>query len=916
MRAPVVGTSLAVFAACDRLLYMSDPVNNTSGNAVTLREKCPRQTTPVVLKLTLLVGVTLAVLLSGLLIASGFYWRGVLRAHVDAHLTGVAASRCAMVRAQVALLKQRVELNTDRGELRGFFYELANATLSEQNREGSQATLQRISNKDPILSASLVDYTGKVLLSSDPSQVGRNVGAEVEFRHGLTEAFVGAPRQVGGRFEAILAAPVSTRSDPEKIYGVLMAVADVSQFSAAVQDVTGLGDSGEAILGMREGDRMRFLFPPRNAPHLDDASLDATPALTASTVGKDGFYRNRDYRGIPVLAVGRAIGYGGWALVVKMNEAEAYAPIDRSLRLGVVLGLGVTAIGLLAAYFVARSFTRPLRRLADAASRVTGGDYDFTLPVRSADEIGALSLGFNEMTAAIRDRRAERDEAERALRESEERSRQIAESLPQLVWTCRPDGYCDYLGPQWVDYTGIPEAQNLGFSWVDCVHPDDRASLMKVWNGVVERGTMLDVAFRLRHRDGVYRWFRTRAVPLRGEDGRIVKWFGTNTDIDEAQRAEEALRSADRRKDEFLAMLGHELRNPLSAIANAVNLWRSTPGDAESADLTGGIIERQTANLTRLVDDLLDVARISEGKIELRKAPVELDVVVSRAVEAVRPLIEERRHQLDLSLSGWDKIRVQADSTRLEQVVINLVTNAAKYTPEGGRITVVVRQERRDAIISVMDNGIGIAAEMLSAIFELFTQGDLGLARTMGGLGIGLSLCRQLVELHGGSISVHSKGRGEGASFTVRLPLLTDDTPMPVSKSPVSSPRAVRSRRVLLVDDNEDTVHSLARLLKLRGHEVATAYDGLAALKQAQEFQPDIFLLDIGLPGLDGYALARRLRLEGFADTPMIAISGYAQQGDRERAREAGFDRHFSKPINFEALAALLLAESSEIRAV
>jgi PAS domain S-box-containing protein len=899
---------------------MSDSVENTPAHAAcdssdAVSEKRLRQSTPVVLKLTLLVGVTLAVLLSGLLIAGWFYWRGVLHAQVDAHLGAVAASRCAMVRTQVALLQQRVELNTDRGELRGFFHELANGIVSEQNRAGSQQTLETISNGDPILSASLVDHTGQVVLSSEPGQVGRNVGAEIEFSHGLTGAHVGRPRRVGDRFEAVLAAPVHTRRDPGKIYGVLMVVADVSRLGAALRDVTGLGESGETLLGVRDGDRLLFLFPPKNSPQTTSVPLETAPTLSASTLGKDAFFRSRDYRGVPVLAAVRAIGYDGWALVVKIDESEAYAPIHRSLRWGVILGLSVAAIGLLAAYLVARSFTRPLRRLAAAASRVAGGDYDFTLPVRSADEIGALSVGFNEMTAAIRARRAERDEAERALRESEERSRQMAESLPQLVWTCRPDGRCDYLSPQWEQYTGAPAAENLDYGWAAFVHPDNRASLIEVWRGIVDHGTMLDVAFRLRRYDGVYRWFRARAAPLRGGDGRVVKWFGTNTDIDEAKHAEEQLRTADRRKDEFLAMLGHELRNPLSAISNAVKLWNSAPSDTEAEALARGVIERQTTNLTRLVDDLLDVARISEGKIELRKAPVELDVVVARAVEAVRPLVEERRHQLDLSLSGWDKIRVEADPTRLEQIVINLVTNAAKYTPDGGRITVVVRQERRDAVISVMDNGIGIPAEMLSAIFELFTQGERGLARTVGGLGIGLSLCRQLVELHGGSISVHSNGRGEGASFTIRLPLLIDDAPLPVSKSPVASPRAVRGRRVLLVDDNRDTVHSFARLLKLRGHEVATAYDGLAAIERAREFKPDIFLLDIGLPGLDGYALARRLREEGFADTPMIAISGYAQQGDRERAREAGFDRHFSKPINFEALAALLLAETSEIRA-
>lgn len=875
----------------------------------------PRLWLPVTIKLTLLLGLTLALLLGGLLTTGWFYWRGVLHWEVDERMSAIATSRRDLAKAQVSLLRQCMELNVDRGEFRGLFFNLTSGAPVEAYRANALESLRRISDRKPIVGATLVDVDGFEVLSTRAETDRRNLNG-VPFQAGLSGVYVGQPRwnKDKSRFESLLAAPIRSRSEPVRVYGVLLATADVSALAGTLLDTTGLGASGEAILGVREGDTLRFLFPPRNAPDTTTVPIDAAPALLAASEGTEGFFKNRDYRGVQVLAAGRSIGYGGWALVVKMDAAEAYAPAARALRLSLVFGLCVAALGLVAAYALARSFTRPVRRLAEAASRVATGDFSSQVPVESSDEIGALSAGFNEMTAAMRARRAERDKAEQALRESEERSRQISESLPQLVWTCRPDGYCDYLSPQWVDYTGLPAAQNLGFGWADCVHPDDRAAIVEVWQGVVEQGTMLDVAYRLRRRDGVYRWFRTRAVPLHGEDGRIEKWFGTNTDIDEAKRAEEALRTADRRKDEFLAMLGHELRNPLSAIVNAVTLWKNTPGDANTAAMTHEVIERQTVNLTRLVDDLLDVVRITEGKIELRKVPVELDMIVARAVEAVRPLIEERRHEINLSLSGWDKIRVQADPTRLEQIVTNLVTNAAKYTPEGGRITVVVRQERRDAVISVMDNGIGIAKEMLTSIFELFTQGEWGLARTTGGLGIGLSLCRQLIELHGGSISVHSNGRGEGASFTVRLPLLTEDTTLPVSKSPVSSPRAVRSRRVLLVDDNKDTVQSFARLLKLRGHEVATAYDGLAAIERAQEFKPDIFLLDIGLPGLDGYALARRLREEGFADTPMIAISGYAQQGDRERAREAGFDRHFSKPINFEALASLLLAESAEIR--
>jgi PAS domain S-box-containing protein len=869
---------------------------------------------PVVIQLSLLVGLTLAILLAVSLAAGWFYWRDVLRSHVDAHLSGIAASRRDLVQVQVSMLRQRVELNTDRGEFRGFFSDLSKDNDPSENRAYSLTTLQRISDGKPIRGASLADLDGTIIVATDPAGVGKKVVNVETFNAGLSGPTIGRPRWVGDRFEVILAAPVRTRSEPIRVYGVLLANADASELAAAVNDVPGLGRTGEILLGVREGANMRFLFPPRNAPETTLVPLEKAPALAASIEGAEAFFRNRDYRGVPVLSAGRPIGFGGWALVAKMDEAEAYAPAANALRLGVVYGSLLVAVGLVATYVVALGVTRPIRRLAQAASRIAGGDYGTTVPVKSGDELGVLSENFNAMAAALRTRSAERDEAERALRESEARARQIAESLPQLVWTCSADGTCDYLSPQWVVYTGIPATPQLGFGWSEQVHPDDRADVVERWKAIVASGITLDVQFRIRRHDGVYRWFLARATPLKDERGRVIKWFGTTSDIDDAQRAGETLREADRRKDEFLAMLGHELRNPLSAIANAVRLWQDATNEAAAAEFARDVISRQTGNLSRLVEDLLDVTRISEGKIELRQRPVDVGHAINRGVESVRSLIQERRHELDLTLAGGGQLLVMADPMRLEQIITNLLTNAAKYTPDGGRITVVLRHEGRDAVITVSDNGIGIAPEMLPKIFDLFAQADRSLDRTSGGLGIGLNLCHHLVALHGGTISAHSNGLGQGAAFTVRLPIA--DAPAPALPAAAAAPLAPaqQHRRILLVDDNQDTVRALSRLLALRGHEVATAYDGLTALEIAPKFKPDVLLLDIGLPGLDGYALASRLRAEGFTDTLMIAITGYAQEGDRARAREAGFDRHFAKPVDFEALATLLGMDPETVR--
>jgi signal transduction histidine kinase len=369
------------------------------------------------------------------------------------------------------------------------------------------------------------------------------------------------------------------------------------------------------------------------------------------------------------------------------------------------------------------------------------------------------------------------------------------------------------------------------------------------------------------------------------------------------ERTEE-LRQANRLKDEFLAMLGHELRNPLAAIMNAVQVMHASTENPERISTSVALVDRQTRNLRRIVDDLLDVARVTRGKIELRKEPTDIGQIVLQAIEVVRPLVS-RPEEVEVAHLSDSPLLVDADRTRLEQSIVNLLLNAIKFTPGDRRIRISVAREEREAIVSISDNGIGIASDMQPRIFDLFAQADRSLDRSQGGLGIGLFVCKRLVELHGGSISAFSEGSGRGAVFEIRLPLLhqtTIEQPEPKTIGESGAPVEATAKRVLIVDDNVDAATTLSWLLAEKGYIVEVAHDGTAGLEAAYTHKPHILLLDIGLPGIDGYELARRLRKDGFKSALMIAISGYAHEADVERARIAGFDRHLAKPVDFDVL--------------
>jgi two-component system CheB/CheR fusion protein len=421
--------------------------------------------------------------------------------------------------------------------------------------------------------------------------------------------------------------------------------------------------------------------------------------------------------------------------------------------------------------------------------------------------------------------------------------------------------------------------------------------------------------------DGIERRLDAHFDPVPGEDGSPSGAIlvlrepadGEAADAELRRRAEELV-AADRRKDQFLAMLAHELRNPLAPIRNAVELMRQVETQDPSFQPSREMVERQVKHLARLVDDLLDVSRLTHGSIRLRKEPVDLGAVIGRAVDATRPLIESRNHKLTVELPS-PPLRLEADAARLEQVLSNLLNNSAKYTMPGGQISLWAGKEGDEAVVRVRDNGIGVPPDVLGRVFEPFVQSDGSLARSEGGLGIGLTLVRSLVEMHGGTVEASSPGLGQGSEFVVRLParvpVSASEPLLPRETSPFTPARPVR---VLVVEDNVDAAESLATLLRLWGHDVHVVHDGLDALDAARDYRPEVVLLDIGLPGLDGYQVAERLRDEvGLDQALLVAMTGYGQPEDRRRSREAGIHHHFVKPVEPFVLRNLLAEVASPV---
>ena len=403
------------------------------------------------------------------------------------------------------------------------------------------------------------------------------------------------------------------------------------------------------------------------------------------------------------------------------------------------------------------------------------------------------------------------------------------------------------------------------------------------------------------------KWFEVHAYP--SPEGLSVYLRDiTERKCAEAERERllTKLEEGNRRKDEFLAMLSHELRNPLAPISNALEVMRRSGTDERERRASREVIGRQVDDLARLIDDLLDASRITSGKVRLELQTMELSGVVSRSIETTRPMTDARKHRLTVSLPA-EPVWLEADPTRLAQVFSNLLNNAAKYTQEGGDISIKAEVEGTELVVAVRDSGIGIPADVLPQVFDMFTQADRSLDRAQGGLGIGLTLARSIVQMHGGTVQAFSDGPNKGSEFVVRLPVVTQMAELMDEIRAVDHPPAASRRRVLVVDDNPDATETMSILLKLSGHEIEIAHDGDSALEAAERFKPQVILLDVGLPGMHGYEVAERLRsLPENENVVLVALTGYGQERDRVRAMEAGFDYHFVKPVDFEKLEAVV----------
>jgi PAS domain S-box-containing protein len=542
---------------------------------------------------------------------------------------------------------------------------------------------------------------------------------------------------------------------------------------------------------------------------------------------------------------------------------------------------------------------------------LTAAGPDSAVKVRTILELGDVTLlkrplevvtFVNAVRAALRDRErqyrvrdhlTERKAVEEVLLEKDEHLRFSLAAGRLGSWEVDLD-------TGWMECSDICKA-NYGRSagtdfnyqeLFEAIHPDDREKVRAAVDAAKAGLRDYDIEYRTVWPDGSLHW-----VLVRGRLTRAARMSGVSLDITERKKAEEDLRDADRKKDDFIALLAHELRNPLAPIRNGLQVMRLAGGDVNAVATVRAMMDRQLTHMVRLVDDLLDVSRISRKKMELRRDRVLLADAINAAVETARPMIEAAGHDLQISLSPGP-VFLDADLTRLSQVFSNLLTNSAKYTEHGGRIRLAAERRTGEVVVSVRDNGIGIPATALATIFDMFSQVDRSVERSTGGLGIGLALVKGLVEMHGGTVTAESEGRG--STFTVRLPLADEAAERGADAVPCKGHGA---RRVLVVDDNRDGAATLAMMLKLLGDEVRTAHDGLAAIEVAELFQPEVILMDVGMPRLNGLETTRRIREKEWGQSIAIfALTGWGQDGDRERSLEAGCNGHMVKPVQLSDL--------------
>ncbi|HJS88726.1 MAG TPA: ATP-binding protein [Steroidobacteraceae bacterium] len=528
--------------------------------------------------------------------------------------------------------------------------------------------------------------------------------------------------------------------------------------------------------------------------------------------------------------------------------------------------------------------------------------------------LGQRELRFMDLLARQAADYAERKQAEQHARERERQLERITAHAGTCISQCSRELRYLFANKPLAEFLGRTPEQIVGQSIPEIIGEAAFKKILPYIDRVLS-GERVEYEAEVpyvypgpRHVHGVY-------VPEVNAQGWVCGWTATVTDVTERKRLEVRLRAADRQKDEFLAMLAHELRNPLAPIRYALATTQKSGRTAEQQARAEAVIERQVAHMTRLLDDLLDVSRITRDKIELKKAATDLTSILGIAMEAARPALDAKRHTLSLDLPK-QLVRLEVDSARLAQVFSNLLINAAKYTDPGGHIELRAREEEGELVVSVRDNGVGISAELLPRLFTLFTQSRATVGRSEGGLGIGLALVRGIVELHGGSVQAHSDGSNRGSEFTVRLPLGTAEAPLQEDGAGGRKPLRL-GLKILIADDNRDAADTCATLLELSGHHVQIAYSSRGALELAETFRPDALLLDIGLPDMSGYELAERIRSAVWGKSAvLVAVTGFGQEEDRSRAFAAGFDHHLTKPVTGAALVALIESVSDVLSMV
>ena len=629
--------------------------------------------------------------------------------------------------------------------------------------------------------------------------------------------------------------------------------------------------------------------------HLEDSSLDAE--LIRVRLAKDGLQ----------FTVQRSVGHDDYLAAL---QSEKFDLILADYSLPGFDGLKALEYAQTHALDTPFLFVSGVLGEEVAIETLKQGATDYVLKHR-LDRLGpAVRRALTEARE-----RGDRRRMETTLRESERMHRLTLDSIQgHAILTMDTEGAITSVNAGATGVLGYRDVELLGQPGSVLFTAEDQAANVPVreMKTAKRRGIAEDERWHVR-KDGSLFWGNGLVTPLLDESEILRGYTKVVRDMTEWKQGEEALREADRRKDEFLAMLAHELRNPLSSIQNAAHLVRHASLPPERSAWAKDVILNQVKHLARLVDDLLDVARITRGKIRLRDEQVDLAAVLQRASDVVRPLIEDRRHEFLVKLDSGP-LMVKGDTTRLEQIFTNLLTNAAKYTDPGGRIELNAHTEGETQFIQITDNGVGISEEMLPRVFDLFAQVDNSLDRSQGGLGIGLTISQRLVRLHGGTIAVASAGPGKGSVFTISLPTLgcgSTEVTLTSHEVPVVNPKA--GAKILVVDDNQATATALADLLQLSGFEVRAAHDGFAAIDAVRKQSPEIVLLDIGLPGMDGYQVVQKLRTEeGLVDARIIAITGYGEDQARKRSREAGFDHHLVKPVDYDTLLGLIVYDKSD----